>query len=50
MKKLLKSEICRSREQCTDALFTGKSQQLQLEKKRKKEEGEEGENTENAKC
>ena len=34
MKKLLKSEVCGSREQCT---IHGKSQQSQLEKKKKKQ-------------
>ena len=33
MKKLLKSDICEFREQCTGAMFTQKSQQNQLKKK-----------------
>ena len=35
MKKLLKSEVCGTREQCTDALFMEKSQMLPLKKKKK---------------
>ena len=34
MKKLLKSDICESREQYTGALFTLKSQQNRLQKKK----------------
>ena len=36
MKKLLKSEVCGTREQCTGALFMEKSQMLQLKKKKMK--------------
>ena len=36
MKKLLKSEACGSREQCTVCTVHGNSQQSQLEKKKKK--------------
>ena len=36
MKKLQKSEVCESREQCTRTLFTGEIQQLQQKRKKKK--------------
>ena len=36
MKKLLKSEVCGTREQCTDALLMEKSKMLPLKKKKKK--------------
>ena len=38
MKKLLKSEVCGSREQCTVYTVHGNSQQSQLEKKKKKQQ------------
>ena len=37
MKKLLKSEVCRSREQCTGALFMGEKSITMLKKKRERE-------------
>ena len=35
MKKLLKSDVCESREQCTDALFTGEMSKVPVLKKKK---------------
>ena len=39
MKKLLKSEVCRSREQCTGALFMGEKSITVLKKKRERKRG-----------
>ena len=36
MKKLLKSEVCGSHEQCTSALFTGESSTIAAKKKKEK--------------
>ena len=41
MKKLLKSDVCGSHEQCKGALFTQKSQQSQLKKEEKKKKRKE---------
>ena len=40
MKKLLKSEVCRSREQCTGALFMGEKSITMLKKKERERERE----------